>query len=459
MSIDLWELIDNHNSKNWLLGYNCQDLREQCQILRQQIRQQATNNRILRVIIAESESLPFIATLIAALTNNCHLFLTNPNWSESEWQQVLELVQPDLVFGRYFNPNLISNQELDHADLDLEISPLIMIPTGGSSGKIRFAIHTLNTLTASVKGITNYFNTKTINSCCVLPLYHVSGLMQLLRSLITGGQLLIISHKQLIDKLDIEINYQDFFLSLVPTQLQFLLEHNSPIISQFKTVFLGGAPPWESLLETARQQNIKLALTYGMTETASQIVTLKPQDFLKGNNSSGHILPHAQITIVDATGEIVKPNQIGIITIQADSLYLGYYPNLIISNSLITDDLGFEDEAGYLHIVGRNSHKIITGGYNVFPREVETAILATNLVADVAVIGINDSYWGQAITAFYVPKYPDIALAEIKQLLINKISNYKQPKHWLQLEQLPRNAQGKINYQQLKDLALSCLCI
>ena len=207
-------------------------------------------------------------------------------------------------------------------------------------------------------------------------------------------------------------------------------------------------PAWRSLLETARNYQIRLAPTYGMTETASQVVTLKPEDFLNGLNSSGQVLPHAQVNITNTAGS----NQPGIITIQADSLCLGYYSEQAFNGQFQTDDLGFFDAEGYLHIVGRRSQKIITGGENVFPSEVEAAILATQLVSDVCVIGVPDSKWGQAVTAVYVSQLD--SHQEIQVVLKEKLSRFKHPKYWFRVANLPRNAQGKINFEELKMMVL-----
>ncbi|MDJ0535506.1 MAG: AMP-binding protein [Xenococcaceae cyanobacterium MO_207.B15] len=329
--------------------------------------------------------------------------------------------------------------------------PIIAIPTGGTSGKIRFTIHTINTLTASVAGFTNYFGIDNINSCCILPLYHVSGLMQFLRSFLTEGKFINFAYSDLKQGKKPDINQREFFISLVPTQLQFLLETAPEWLSQFHTVLLGGAPGWRSLLEKAKKYHIPLSLTYGMTETASGVVALQPQDFLLGNVSNGKVLPHAKVEIVNSQ------ENIGIIQIQSESLCLGYYPDLSSEGYLITDDLGFLDEKGYLYIVGRNSHKIITGGENVFPSEVESAILATGLVADVCVVGIQDDKWGQAITAIFVPLEGDTTSELIRDRLRSRLSSYKHPKYWIATESLSRNHQGKIDHSKVTALALSCL--
>jgi O-succinylbenzoic acid--CoA ligase len=336
-----------------------------------------------------------------------------------------------------------------------------MIPTGGSSGKIRFAMHTWETLMASVRGFHEYFGEKPINSFCVLPLYHVSGLMQFLRSFTTGGQLVILPFKALESGEGLSLNPSSFFISLVPTQLARLLTSDTAAwLSRFQTVLLGGAPAWAELLEQARYYNIPLALTYGMTETASQIVTLKPEAFCCGNNSCGQVLPHAQVTICSSSGEILGANQIGNITIKADSLALGYYPKTFSDRQYFQpDDLGFLDNRGYLNIVGRNSNKIITGGENVFPTEVEAAIQATQLVTDICVTGLPDRQWGQVVAAVYVPRTEAVSPILLQAALEDKLSKYKRPKYWVAVESLPRNSQGKVNYEELKKVVTDSIAL
>ncbi|MFW6357980.1 MAG: 2-succinylbenzoate--CoA ligase [Chroococcales cyanobacterium] len=436
---------------SWLIGYDIDEFNQLTEYYNQQLSQFKTPPTIF---LAEENPFRFLAAFVAAISSNTFLFLCNPFWKQQEWEQVFHLVTPDIVWGNV--PNIKRNSAIATSQLPLENA--IMIPTGGSSGKIRFAIHTWQTLTASVNGFCSYFGNSPVNSFCILPLYHVSGLMQFLRSLLTQGRILILSHKDFKSQsksLFLDQSFTDFFISLVPTQLQFILEENPTWLSQFKTVLLGGAPPWKALLESARNYNIRLAPTYGMTETASQVVTLKPNDFLSGNNSNGQLLPHANIKICNNRNESLFVNETGILKVSTKSLCLGYYPDLFTNSSYFqTDDLGFFDQNGYLHIVGRNSRKIITGGENVHPNEVESVILATGLIQDVCVIGLPDTTWGEVITAVYVPHSDMISISEIKASLENQLSRYKQPKYWIKIESLPRNLQGKVCYNEVEKMAI-----
>ncbi|MDX2244536.1 MAG: AMP-binding protein, partial [Leptolyngbyaceae cyanobacterium bins.302] len=217
------------------------------------------------------------------------------------------------------------------------------------------------------------------------------------------------------------------------------------------TILLGGAPAWKDLLEAARKHQLPIAPTYGMTETASQIATLKPEEFLQGRSSCGRVLPHARVTIRDEAGNPLAANQVGRVAIAAKSLMLGYFPHASMQPEFLTEDLGFLDEAGYLHIVGRRDCTIITGGENVFPAEVEAAIRASGLVKDVYVLGTPDPDWGQAVTAVYVSAQ-DATREKLKAAIASHLCRYKHPKHWVAVEELPRNAQGKVNRQRVMAL-------
>jgi O-succinylbenzoic acid--CoA ligase len=396
------------------------------------------------VWLAESKPIEFITGFLAAITVDVNLFLCNPHWQQSEWQQVLQLTRSDLIWAEATVKSQINSLQNTGISIQQLANSLIMIPTGGTSGNIRFAMHTLSSLMAAVRGFKTYFQSTNINSYCVLPLFHVSGLMQLLRSWFTQGELVILPYSDLRQGKKTVVNYPEYFISLVPTQLQFLLQTEASWLSQFKTVLLGGAPASQLLLERARELNIALAPTYGMTETASQVATLKPEDFLGGKNNSGRVLPHAQLYIQQEQPTAT----FGTISLKADSLCLGYYPQCFESKQLfITDDLGYFDAQGYLHLVGRNSQKIITGGENVFPAEVEAAILATQLVKDVCVIGLPDSQWGQIVTAIYIPIVESCTEDSIASQL--KLSKYKHPKRWIRVSHLPRNDRGKIDFDRI----------
>jgi o-succinylbenzoate---CoA ligase len=454
--------------EDWLLGIDTDRFRSIATERYQQLQEKTRSYSPIKILISESDPAFFLGSFIAASSSNCSLFLANPHWIGSEWQQVLDLVKPDIVWGREVPEKFLIRSTSSSKFSDVRQNT-IAIPTGGTSGNIRFALHTWESLITSVFGFIEYFQIEQINSCCMLPLHHVSGLMQFLRSLVTGGKLWILPAKNLnfAANQEFPIPTSRWFISLVPTQLQRILQNPelTQWLSSFQTVLLGGAPAWTELLEFARDKGIRLAPTYGMTETASQIVTLKPEDFLAGNNSCGRVLPHAQIHIESSSN--THPSTPGIIQIKTSALAFGYYPSLPEHTNfinlkgnlreLMTDDIGFFDDRGYLHIVGRCSDKIITGGENVFPAEVEAIIRGSELVSDICVIGIPNTIWGQAVTAVYVPTNTEITPDRLSLALKEKLAKFKHPKYWIPVDNLPRNDRGKVNRQEILDMVRSTL--
>lgn len=441
----LEELRDFCDRGGWLGADRCNNLVELTVTFARQFAGART------ILLTEPEPERFLAAFLAGAVGDRALFLGNPQWQEREWQQVFALVRPDLAIGPVPSPpEAVSPVPLKAAATG------IMIPTGGSSGKVRFAMHAWETLAAAVHGAYRYFDGQPLHSYCLLPLYHVSGLMQFLRAFLTGGCFGYQSYRALRQNLQHGLpapefpGRSQFFLSLVPTQLQQLLAAGAAEwLAGFGTVLLGGAPPWPSLLAAARDRRIPLGLTYGATETAAQVATLKPVDFFQGNESSGQILPHVRIKIAAE-----RPGEPGQIAIAATSLCRGYYPEVFAGEWFWTDDLGWCDRAGYLHISGRCSRKIITGGENVMPEEVEAAIRETGLVADVCAVGVPDRHWGEAIAALYVPVSATEETALTARL---KLSRYKHPKHWLAVREIPRSDRGKVDLAACQALAVQSI--
>lgn len=297
--------------------------------------------------------------------------------------------------------------------------------------------------------------------------------MQFMRSLLTHGSLILLpkhcfdNETSLAPEIATFLNPNSeqphqYFLSLVPTQLQRLLQQGNvrlTWLARFHTILVGGAPTWPALLQVARQHCLRLALTYGMTETASQVATLDPEQFLQGQTDNGQVLPHTQITIADEQHQSLPPHQIGQVVIQSSSLCRGYYPQRFADpDRFVTDDLGYFNDQGDLYIVGRSSRKIISGGENISPEEIEVALLGTGMVRDATVFGQPHSKWGQMVIAVVVPRSASFSLAAVKRTLRDQLSSFKQPKQWIVLSTLPRNSQGKINQTLLREVIQAYLC-
>ncbi len=407
-----------------------------------------------RVLIAESNIERFIPSLFKYAMKGSHIFLGNPKWGSDRWREAITLVNPHLCIGDIPNEGVIDyKQNEDLEALYSEDGPLLMIPTGGSTAGLRFTMHGWKHFVISVHAFQTHFEAMKINNCCVLPHYHAGGFMQIMRSILTEGSLEFPSWSGIKEGRFPAFDPAEFFISLVPTQLWQLLSHTPAVdwLKQFNTVLLGGGAVSEQVLDKARSSRIRLAPSYGMTETAAMVSALKAKDFLNGKRGVGRPLPHAKIAIRDVRGNPVERGSPGRIIVKTKTLSHGYYPdiNLPVSDEFNTGDEGYFDEEGCLHILGRLDRVIITGGEKVDPLEVEAAMFATGLIRDVWVLGRADPEWGQRVIVVYVPIDEEISDECIKTQLRDKLSSHQMPKSWIALKAIPRNAAGKIEIDQI----------
>jgi O-succinylbenzoic acid--CoA ligase len=333
-----------------------------------------------------------------------------------------------------------------------------MIPSGGTSGELKFARHDEGTISAAVMGFCGHFGVERANSVGVLPLHHVSGFMAWMRAALTGGQYLPWDWKRLEAGEFPAVTAstgpggprrEDWYLSLVPTQLQRLLSHDRASdavkwLRAFDAVFLGGGPAWPELLAAAAEAAIPVSLVYGMTETAAMVAAQHPEEFLAGDRSCGSPMPHARIGLAAA----------GLVRISGESVFRGYFSAWSDSREFTTGDLGSIDELGRLSILGRSDTVIITGGKKVEPSEVEAALRTTGEFSDIAIVGLPDAEWGQTVTACYPEdgRSPDLACAAAA---LDSLAAFKRPRRFIPISDWPRNAQGKLNRAELVRRAIN----
>lgn len=353
-------------------------------------------------------------------------FLTDPAWPESDRARAEQLMAT------------LPTGPADRGWLGL--------PTGGSSGGIRFARHDEGTLATAAHGFAGHFGFSRVNAVDVLPPYHVSGLMARVRCCVTGGRHIAWDWRRLVggDRPPLE-GRAEWVISLVPTQLQRLLADSAALawLREFRAVLVGGGPMWGEVAERAAEARLPIALSYGMTETAAMVTALCPDEFLQGRRDSGRALPHAAL----------RTDADGVIEVTGGSVFHGYWPAWTDTRSYRTEDLGEIDGAGYLRVVGRRDAMIISGGKKVQPSEVEAALRATGEFEDVAVLGVRDAAWGEAVVACYAAEGRAPDWAAVTRAMEHTLAPYKRPKRFVPVRPWPRNAQGKINRARLRALA------
>ncbi|MBN1404598.1 MAG: AMP-binding protein [Opitutales bacterium] len=388
------------------------------------------------LIVCEKEPERFVQLFAAGLEQGCSMWLTSPDWGSSRMAEL------DSLSAEYHRPGSI------------------MIPTGGTSGRLRFAVHSPETLRAAAEAFLDFFGErKGHRSLCCLPLHHVSGLMQLLRCALSGGRLVFSSGSDAREGLPKGFEPEGAFLSLVPTQLRRLVgDGAADWLSRFECVLLGGGATESALLEQSRELGIRLCPSYGMTETAALVAALKPDQFLCLGVAGGvgMALPHASIGIEETAGTTGRGHISGKVLVRAASLCRELIPGgpVDLRKGLETNDKGSFDAEGRLHLHGRMDRVINSGGVKLDPAELEDIAFASGFVKDVAALGMADVEWGQALVMFYVPC--DCYNCEIEQLLREhlreRLGPVHVPKRFVALPALPRNAACKLDTKTLLTL-------
>ena len=269
-----------------------------------------------------------------------------------------------------------------------------------------------------------------------LPMHHVAGLSIVMRSVIYGTTAVVHDGFD-TDRIAESLEGDGVTLiSLVATQLRRLLEAGVDLLP-LRAVLVGGGPVPHDVLEEAIGRGATVVQTYGMTETASQVTTLAPEDATRKLGSAGRPLLTTHLRIED--GEIL---------VQGPTVAPGCADS---RGWLHTGDLGHIDEEGFLYVTDRLGDVIVTGGENVMPAEVEEVLLRHPAVADAAAVGRSDAEWQEAVAAVVVLR--DGAEASSEELRAHcsaSLAGFKVPKRFEFAAELPRTTSGKLLRRALR---------
>ena len=282
------------------------------------------------------------------------------------------------------------------------------------------------------------------NWLMVLPLFHVSGLSILLRSLYNGTAVTILPKYDEAQVLKLIESENINMMSLVPTILTQL--EPSIIHHNLRVILLGGEFIPMALIDACEKKSLPIYKTYGMTETFSQSVTFSVLDYPHKRDSVGKPLPGMQVRIdkPDADG-------VGEIHLTGPMVMTGYIDKEPIDGDLNTDDIGYVDEDGFVYILNRRKDLIISGGENIYPKELEDLVYTLSSVKECAVVPVPDPKWGQVPALFVAFHDGESMTADaILSFMTNSLAKYKIPKYVKILPALPRNGTGKIVRNELR---------
>ena len=340
--------------------------------------------------------------------------------------------------------------------------------TSGTTGLPRGAEHSLDAVLAGVEAGMKAKRLDDTDVClAVLPQFHVGGIMSGVQTLCAGGRVAVMRETG-ADAMLAEIARSGTTrVFLVPTLVEMLAvaAAASPVLADsLRTVYYGGAPMPLSLLERARTAlRCEFVHLYGMTETLGMISYLDSDGTRDAHvlQSVGFPYPEVDVQIRDASGRALAAGEMGEIVCRGPFVMKGYWRNAAETAEALQDgwlrtgDVGLIDPQGRLHVRDRLRDMIITGGENVYPAEIENALLNSRDVAEVAVVGLPDDRWGEVVTAFVVSRagaVPDEA--RLIEFVRSQLAGYKVPKQVVFVDALPKNPSGKILRRRIREARL-----
>jgi len=296
----------------------------------------------------------------------------------------------------------------------------------------------------------------------VLPMFHIGGIGLFTLPMIHVGGTVII--QRTFDAGETLRLLKDEGVTLffgVPAVFLFLAQHpafSAEVFRNVRLVMSGGAPLPVSLIRRYHDVGIVLQQGFGMSEAAPSISTLPKGLALKKAGSIGRALFHLEARVVDHDMKDVPPNEVGELVIRGPNVMREYWKRAEATRDAFaggwfhSGDMARMDEDGDLYIVDRKKDMFISGGENVYPAEVENAIFELSQVAEAAVIGVKDEKWGEVGRAVVALKAgATLSEAEILDFLKGRLAKYKIPRSVVFVDQLPRNAAGKVLKNALRE--------
>ena len=351
-------------------------------------------------------------------------------------------------------------------------SPHAIIYTSGSSGAPKGVELTLSNLMWNAISIGWRTGTSSKDRWLLcMPLFHVGGYTIIFRSVLHGSG--IVLHPRFEPKLvSLSLDNDGVTLaSFVPTMLTDVLEARSgrPLDPRVRLIFLGGGQPPAQLVAAIRKRRLPVLLTYGMTETCSQVALSNVLESSTGPSYQA-LLPSDVAVTKPGKGdrvELAGPGEVGVVAVRGPTLFKGYWRRPALTRAqfkgewFLTGDLGVFQPggskrgrtAGGIVILGRREETIVTGGEKVVPAEVEAALREHPSVKDAVVVGVDDPKWGQRVVAVVETKGPSGVrplASELSAFLRGRVGRYKVPKEYRFWDALPRTSTGKTRRAEVR---------
>lgn len=346
---------------------------------------------------------------------------------------------------------------------------MLQLYTSGTTGRPKGAELSHANFVTALRGMIQDgwfdWDSHSVNLVC-MPLFHIAGTNWVLLGLMSGARNIIMRDVDPGAILQTIGNDKVSHSIFVPAIILFLMQHpelKHSDLSSLKQIAYGASPIPEELLKQAMAAfQCDFIQVYGLTETSGYTTHMPPADHREGGTklrSCGRANAGVEIAIRDADGRDLPDGEIGEIVTRAGSVMKGYWnlpeqsAKTLKDGWLYTGDAGYRDSDGYIYIHDRIKDMIVSGGENIYPAEIESALYAHPDIADIAIIGIPDEKWGESVHAVVVlaQHQEALSLEDLQTFARKQLAGYKIPRSLEFIEALPRNPSGKILRRQLRD--------
>ena len=297
----------------------------------------------------------------------------------------------------------------------------------------------------------------------VFPLYHSAAFSLLNTCLYLGCTLVSMERFDSREVMELTVRERISKMAFPPTVWNLILQ--LPDLGKYDTSSVESVSSGAAAMPLETKQRLirlfpqaQLGETYGMTETAAAITTLKPGDVMDRTGSVGRALTNTEVRVVDDNDRDLPPDQIGQVIVRGPNVMLGYLNRpreteaALQGGWLHTGDMGRLDQDGFLYLVDRLDDMIISGGENIYPREVEEVLFTHPKIREAAVVGLPDPVWGQRVHAVVcLGKGEEITGEEVIRFCRERLAGYKKPRSVEFTDSLPRSAVGKVLKRLIRD--------
>ena len=418
------------------------------------------------VAVVGDVSFATITALLALLEDRVPFVLLHPRWTRMETNRAVTLAGARLFVGADGRATPVTNVRTGETAVGagLDVDTACIVFTSGTSGRPRGAVLRRGALVRSAAAHAEVFGWQAGDRWLLgLPTAHVGGLMIVIRCLV-ARRTVVLGGRRFDGSFDAEATrtaverHRVTLLSVVPTMLGRLVGSAvRPCPSSLRAVLVGGAAASPALITRARRAGWPVFATYGLTEACSQVATQRPGAESPAPHGVGPPMPGLDLRIRAADGVV------GPIEVRGASLFDGYLaePGAALERPFGADgwfdtgDLGMVDEQGSLRVLGRAAHRIVTGGENVDPAEVEAAVAEWPGAAAVCVVGCEDREWGERVAAVVARGESFDAsggLPGLERHLAARLAGFKRPRRWRVVEELPMAHSGKVDCDACREL-------